>query len=400
MKIRLTLLASLCTFCTFAQPDTIIMYDVPTKTTAIIPPLSYDTTVTFEHTSSSTGAMGNQVSLSQLPPTMNLFPGSDFSTLARAELFHEVTEYPFRTAIKLFAWLNDTMYHNCSGMMVGDNLVLTAAHCLMSYGTEEWYYDSIQAIPAYDNGGSQPTLPSSVVDKYFVFQSFYEGSQWADIALLQLREPIGKEIGWAGIAFSSDTSYFSGRVFHKLSYPNHNPFNSPEVYTGDTLYYNYGYIDIIPPSGNLGINSLDARGIPGQSGSSFFYTDNQEYYSFGVLNFSSRYQHYPITRDVFYPFKQVIDTYTVSVQEEVPDVRTLTMYPNPASQQANVVFENPRHERHKLTVFDLRGQLVQAIDAITGNELTLNTSAWPTGLYFIRISSEQEVRFTGKLVVE
>ena len=150
--------------------------------------------------------------------------------------------------------------------------------------TQNWLYDSLLIAPAYDNGSYQPSLPNSVVEKYYVFKSYYNHSANDDIALLQLREPVGQQVGWIGIAFSSDPSYFSNKVFHKLSYPAvPNPNNPSQVYNGDTLYYNYGYIDVI--NSFLGINSHDAYGVPGQSGSSLFYTDNNQYFSFGVLSF-------------------------------------------------------------------------------------------------------------------
>ena len=338
----------------FGQPDTIIVYDVPTQTIDTILAVSFDTTATFDNTPSSIGSFGSQVPLSLTPPIVNLFSGSNFSDIERAELFHTVTDYPIRTAIKLFGWLNDTLGHGCSAIMVGENLVLTAAHCIQSLTTQDWIFDSILVAPAYDNGTIQPTLPTSMVDKYYVFKSFYYHTAFDDIALLQLRQPIGQQIGWAGIAFSSDTSYFSGKVFHKFSYPNVvSPFDSTKVYNGDTLYYNYGYIEIVP-SNNLGVNSLEALGIPGQSGSSFLYTDNFDYYSFGVFTFSSNYRHYQITRDVFYQFKNIMDNYAVAIQDNVAYDNSIKVYPNPTTGVFSVV----NATGDEIKIYDLFGRKV------------------------------------------
>src|ERR1051325_8007000 len=78
----------------YGQPDTIIEFDVPTQTFDTVLPVSFDTTVTFDKTSFSIGSLGNTVPLSLILPSINLFSGSHFSDLARAELFYNVTDYP------------------------------------------------------------------------------------------------------------------------------------------------------------------------------------------------------------------------------------------------------------------------------------------------------------------
>ena len=380
----------------FAQPDTIIVYNVPTQTVNTILPLSFDTTATFDNTSSSIGSFGSQVPLSLTPPTVNLFNGSNFSDIERAELFHTVTDYPIRTAIKLFGWLNDTLEHGCSAIMVGENLVLTAAHCIQSLTTQDWLFDSILVAPAYDNGTIQLTLPTSIVDKYYVFKSFYYHTAFDDIALLQLRQPIGQQIGWAGIAFSSDTSYFSGKVFHKFSYPSVvSPFDSSKVYNGDTLYYNYGYIGIVPFN-NLGVNSPQALGIPGQSGSSFLYTDNFDYYSFGVFTFSSNYRHYQITRNVFNRLKNIMDNYAVSIQDKIAEGNSIKVYPNPTSGYFYIQgsFALPA----VIELYDLTGRQVYR-KPIKSNFQQINVANLAAGLYIYRLLSDGK-QARGEIILE
>ncbi len=393
----LILFTALGLFDSFGQSDTILVYDVRTQTTDTILPISFDTTTIFNSTSSAIGSLGTPVTLNLIPPTTNLFSGSNFSDIERAELFYSVTDYPIRTAIKLFGWVNDTMYQGCSAIMIGGNLALTGAHCIML--NQNWQFDSMIAVPAYDNGIYQPTIPTSMVDKYYMFKTWYVG--WSDdIAIIQLRQPIGQQIGWIGIAFSSDANYFTGKVFHKLSYPGvTNPWDSTKVYNGDTLYYNYGFIDNI--SANiLGVNSPEALGIPGQSGSSLFYTDNSEYYSFGVLSLSSNYQHAQITRDIFYQFKNIMDNYAVATQEIAPNSTSVLIYPNPTNQHATVEFDNPRQENHTLTLYDIQGRLVYTVRDITTNKVEVYRKNLTSGLYFFQIRSDKELRGTGKLILE
>ncbi|MBL4657155.1 MAG: T9SS type A sorting domain-containing protein [Flavobacteriales bacterium] len=239
-----------------------------------------------------------------------------------------------------------------------------------------------------------------MVDKYYLFNTWYDG--WSDdIAIIQLRESIGQQIGWMGIAFSSDTSYFSGKVFHKLSYPAvTNPFDSTKIYNGDTLYYNSGNIDIILPNA-LGVNSPEALGVPGQSGSSLFYTDNSEYYTFGVLSTSNNYKHPQITRNIFYQYKNIIDTYSISTRRLLRrNIIAVKVYPNPANQYVTFEFDNSEQVNHTLTLYDIQGRLVQTIMDITTNKIEMDRRDLTSGLYFFLLSTDKQVRANGKLTIE
>lgn len=282
--------------------------------------------------------------------------------------------------------------------MVANDLVLTAGHCAYDYFNQAWGYDSIMAAPAYNNGIIPPPLTSSMVDKVYLFKTFYDKKNWDDVALLQLRQPVGQQTGWIGIAFNSDTSYFTGKVFHKLSYPCiTSPFDTTKVYNGDTLYYNYGYIDNLLPD-NLGINSPQALGIPGQSGSSFFYTDNNEYYSFAVMSFSSLYRHYQITQNVFYQLENIIDNYSTATQEILTYGNMVIIHPNPYNSYTTIQL-NQAISNAELTIFNRYGQKVKNIKNIYGQAFVLHRENLPSGLYFVRLTEENKTIGVNKLVI-
>ena len=139
--------------------------------------------------------------------------------MENADIKFGVTDYPIRTSTKLTFFKNDTIIGSCSGMMVSNNMVLTSAHALYQYNHQTWNFDYILASPAYNYGTTQPAIISSMSSKVYIFKTFYNKTKFDDIALLQLSEPIGAQIGYTGIAFSADTSYFTNKVFHKFSYP-------------------------------------------------------------------------------------------------------------------------------------------------------------------------------------
>lgn len=383
----------------YPTADTIIVYDLITHTIDTILPVTFDPSITFDYTSSSVGSMGNQVPLSLTPPTTNLFTNSSFSKITRAELSFDVTDYPMRTAAALRNMENGDTSKWCSGIMVAPDYYLTAGHCVFDYFSQPGGFttDSFLVAPGYDNGLYPTSLPTSMADKIYVFKKFYNKYSFIDIALIHLQQPIGLQIGWTGIAFSSDTSYFTGKVFHKFSYPGQAVYPDTTHYNGDTLFYNYGNITQLSSSTDLGVMSPQAQGVMGQSGSTFLYTDNMDYYSFGVFNFSGYYRHFQISNHVFYQLKQLLDGSPTMINEPVQN-NEVKIYPNPCITSAVIKLDKPLN-KGDLTITNLYGQEVKRVENISGQTISFSRANLPNGIYLVQVTEDNKTLLSGKLVI-
>lgn len=389
--------------------DTLVVYEPRTKATTFVPPVPVDKGVFSGRTTSSPGTLGNIIHLPAVPPTDNLFFGSRFNQPKAASTFFDVLGYPARTAVSIQGYVNGELLNFGSGILIGENLVLTAAHVVYDNrdrAVRNWFSDSVQVFPAFDRGEVQKKLPNSGVEKFFIFKSFYDQHEWVDIGLLQLKEPIGKEIGWVGLGFEADTSFFRNKVFHKFSYPGTIDYetNPPRVYNGDTLYYNYGHINVFfagrPDNLEISLGVKGGRGVSGQSGSSFLNTEGENYFSFGVLNWSTDLKHYLITNTIFYQFRNVIENLAkVSPEPLTPD-RSKALYPNPFHTKAILEFENKKQEIFSFYLFDAEGRLVQQQENVGGKSLVIYRKGLSSGIYFYRLANFSRVAASGKLVIE
>ena len=102
----------------------------------------------------------------------------------------------------------------CSGTVVAQRFVLTAAFCLFDVKTQK-FYDNLDFFPAI-NGKDMPVGSVKWKDVYIPKGFAKEGALEYDFGLVVLDKPIGDEVGWMGFSHLED---FNLKQVNLTGYP-------------------------------------------------------------------------------------------------------------------------------------------------------------------------------------
>jgi beta-propeller uncharacterized protein DUF5122 len=90
---------------------------------------------------------------------------------------------------------------------------------------------------------------------------------------------------------------------------------------------------------------------------------------------------------------------SVNAAGEVPAALSgASVQPNPASEWAQLTFNNVAHLPHTLVISDAFGQKVEAVDGIVSGEVVIQKEGKPAGVYFYQLRNGEKVVAMGKLV--
>ncbi|MEI6132920.1 MAG: T9SS type A sorting domain-containing protein [Bacillota bacterium] len=376
----------------YAQQKTLLIFDLQNHTVDSVKNIQYDSTKLYDRTNYYLGTIDTLTEvLEQIPPEYNLYPNSQFTRKRRASVDYDISKYPIRTSVKISFERNDTLSSDCSGSMVSRRHVLTAAHCVSWMNTDTLMFDSLYVCPIFDNGQNSVNFPCSWVQKIFLFKNWSLSGE--DFAILQLEESIGDLTGWLSIGFNDTDSSLLNGIYYKFSYPARTmfPIDSAE-YNGDTLYYNYGKIDIVT-NNQIGINHT--HGIQGESGSSLIKVENhQSYTSYGVLSFSNNLMHCKINNWKYYYLESILHNDLIfGITEENYDAE-ISIFPNPAKDKIWVK-NNGRSEIIGISVRDILGNILLHKNPPFSS---IDLSALPTGIYFVQFILKNS-HVTKKLII-
>jgi len=110
-------------------------------------------------------------------------------------------DYPWR-AIGRLQWAGVANRAHCTGALLGNKLVLTAAHCLYDLKTKQWVKPSqIHFLAGFDRGEftAHSIAEKTHVSPNFIPANWNEDSNLPyDWALVYLEKPIGDDVGYLG----------------------------------------------------------------------------------------------------------------------------------------------------------------------------------------------------------
>ena len=161
-----------------------------------------------------------------------------------------------------------------TGILIGPNIVLTAAHNLYDFDKRIYAkLETMQFLPGIN--GQQLPFGFVEVEQYFISPN-YITERTEDYAILILKEPIGYETGYFGLA-CLEPEELVHKVIHLYGYPYDKVASKPNTYE---MWGTKGMIADI--NIDRGAITYFIETSSGQDGSGIWYQEGEDFYVCGV----------------------------------------------------------------------------------------------------------------------
>ena len=85
----------------------------------------------------------------------------------------------------------------CTGTLIGPYHVLTSAHCVYNFDKKKWT-ESLEFYPGLIDQPTKQDVKSNFKKVFMLKDYFEKKSPESDFAVIELEQPLGQKIGWAG----------------------------------------------------------------------------------------------------------------------------------------------------------------------------------------------------------
>jgi len=186
-------------------------------------------------------------------------------------------DWPYRANCKIFMTFPSGWTYEGSAVLIDNDHVLTAGHCVYYHGDGGWA-TAVEVIPGYESGWEP--YGSAWASILYTWSGWTQNANLDhDMGVIKLNTAIGNTTGYYGYGYTDNMSYYKTGQFYNPGYPASYP------YSGNYMYLWGGSFD----DTSTYVLYFDREAYGGQSGSGHTTPHSGSYYSVAVLSHGTSY---------------------------------------------------------------------------------------------------------------